>query len=251
MKPTCRVYGRVGRGNHLFLIYETFSAPSSVAAKNDPLHLLLPPFPPDQLTHTPSEPLLRESVTPSASPRHSQQAVSSSLPSFWRSPPWIRKTLAASAEPLESRLLISLDIFARLLFRPTAAYTACLPPQCLADIFNTPKWQSLSTVQMIKSCFYFWQASHFCSGHTEGVPRKWFCQFFKLFLTFLICLGHVSPLVSHLIFYKAAQILCSWLNKIGFIWKKIYIQNYTTAKTAPYSPAFPTSHAVVFFKKRS
>lgn len=32
-----------------------------------------------------SEPLFQESVTPSAWPRHSQQAVSTSLPSFWRS----------------------------------------------------------------------------------------------------------------------------------------------------------------------
>lgn len=35
--------------------------------------------------NTPSEPLFQESVTPSASARHSQQAVSTSLPSFWRS----------------------------------------------------------------------------------------------------------------------------------------------------------------------
>lgn len=50
-----------------------------------------------------------------------------------------KTTLAASAEPLESRRLISLDIFARLLFHPTAASTACLQPQCLADVFKTPK----------------------------------------------------------------------------------------------------------------
>lgn len=155
-----------------------------MAGTNDPLHLFIrPPFPPHQRTVRTVVPGICHPVCMTQTFPTGRFHLSSILLTFVLPG---KTTLAASAEPLESRRLISLDIFARLLFYPTAASTACLQPQCLADVFKTPKWLSRSD----KILILFWQASYFCLGHT--VPRKPFCQFSKLFLTFLICLGHVS-----------------------------------------------------------